>query len=210
MVHFKLVIFDLYHTLLHKSGKLFPYGGILKASPNPAATYTYLLTHEIYEVDNLFKKLREKGLINRPVNQVIFSENLEEDIRNVTFYPGAFETIVSLRTQGYKLGVIANLTTPYQRPFFDRAFEYLIPLQVFSSSLGIAKPDKEIYEQISWRSGFSPEEILIVGDNIRLDYAIPRQLGMEAILLNRFPSVSPYGKEVKQIKSMQELPALIN
>ncbi len=205
MVPLKLIVLDLYHVVLHKTGGFFPYGGILRASPNPAATYTYLLTHEIYEINIMFEKLWLKGLINRPVNQNKFTEDLQDDLNTIELYPDIFKILVLLKKQGYELGVIANLTTEYQKPFFDRFLDQIISWKFFSSSLGVAKPDEQIYKAI-WHSGFLPQEILIVGDNIRLDYSIPKKLGMEAILFNRYPQISKYSDEIKTIKSIQELP----
>ncbi|MFH1133138.1 MAG: HAD family hydrolase [Nanoarchaeota archaeon] len=65
---------------------------------------------------------------------------------------------------------------------------------IFSNKVGLKKPDSRIYRLCIERLGVKAEDCCMVGDNLELDFLMPRQLGMRAVLFdpgNRHPGVSP-------------------
>jgi FMN phosphatase YigB (HAD superfamily) len=57
---------------------------------------------------------------------------------------------------------------------------------VFSGLEGVEKPDTRIYEIALERAGVAPEEVLHIGDSMRKDYVPAKNVGMQALLLDRF------------------------
>ena len=57
---------------------------------------------------------------------------------------------------------------------------------VFSGLEGVEKPDTRIYEIALERAGVAPEEVLHTGDSMRKDYVPAKNVGMHALLLDRF------------------------
>lgn len=58
---------------------------------------------------------------------------------------------------------------------------------VFSGIEGVEKPDPRIFElALQKAGGIAPEQALHIGDNLRKDYLPARNMGMHALLLDRF------------------------
>lgn len=58
---------------------------------------------------------------------------------------------------------------------------------MFSGIEGIEKPDPRIYKLALERAGnIAPEEVLHIGDSMRIDYVPAKSIGMHALLLDRF------------------------
>lgn len=91
-----------------------------------------------------------------------------------------------LRRRNLRLGVITNWD-PSARALLESQglagfFEHI----VVSSEEGCEKPDPRIFELAVRRAGVSPRECLYVGDNYYVDAVGARQVGMGALIVNRF------------------------
>jgi putative hydrolase of the HAD superfamily len=83
----------------------------------------------------------------------------------------------------------------------------LLEVMVISEEVGIKKPDPRIFRMALDRLGVDASEAVFVGDNLELDIAGARGVGMRALWLN------PDGKEVpagvEMVGSLGEILALI-
>lgn len=71
--------------------------------------------------------------------------------------------------------------------------------------MGFGKPDKRAYRAIAEALDCSLDECLHVGDNLKLDFEMPAELGMQAIHIDRNqPSDPPY-----RIITLEDLPTLV-
>ncbi len=86
---------------------------------------------------------------------------------------------------GYKVVVVSN--------FDSRVYEVCTNLNIIdlfddfiiSSETGYAKPDPQIYKFALEKNNLTPEQCIFIGDNYINDYTAPRNLGINALLLNR-------------------------
>lgn len=113
----------------------------------------------------------------------------------------------ALHSLGVPCGIISNwdlnlrsrLTTHLNTPF---------TWVLGSMENGFRKPDQRLFLKITEQTGFEPEEILVIGDSIRLDIIPAVKLGMRGILIDRinlFPNT-----QFERIKSLHDLQAILN
>ncbi len=109
---------------------------------------------------------------------------------------------------GYKVIVVSN--------FDSRVYEVCTNLKIIdlfddfiiSSETGYAKPDPEIYKIALERNNLTPEQCIFIGDNYINDYTAPKNLGMNALLLNREDENNKHSAQ--KISNLSELIAIIN
>lgn len=100
-------------------------------------------------------------------------------------FPKTIDTLIYLKSQGYKLGVISNGITIKQ-------WEKLVRLNVYqffdevitSEEVGFSKPSKEIYEVALKRMKADPEKSIMIGNKFLQDALGAVEAGLSAILVN--------------------------
>ncbi len=100
-------------------------------------------------------------------------------------FPKTIDTLIYLKSQGYKLGVISNGITIKQ-------WEKLVRLNVYqffdevitSEEVGYLKPSKEIYEEALKRMKADPEKSVMIGNKFLEDALGAVEAGLSAILVN--------------------------
>jgi putative hydrolase of the HAD superfamily len=111
--------------------------------------------------------------------------------------PGAVTTLRRLRADGYRVGLITVCTEDVETLWPDSEFAGLFDAEVFSSRLGVTKPDPHIYLHCSELLGVEPAEAVFVGDGANDELAGALRVGMRAILIHR-PGEDPLWPEVAE------------
>jgi len=99
--------------------------------------------------------------------------------------PGAVETLEQLRDDGYRIGLITVCSQDVETLWPDSAFAGLFDAEVFSSQIGISKPDPRIYLHCCEELGVDPAAAVFVGDGANDELEGARRVGMDAILIHR-------------------------
>ena len=99
--------------------------------------------------------------------------------------PGAVETLRRLRDQGYLVGLITVCSEDIEVLWPESAFAGLFDAEIFSSRVGLSKPDPRIYLACCEALGVEPHEAVFVGDGANDELEGARRVGMDAILINR-------------------------
>jgi putative hydrolase of the HAD superfamily len=97
--------------------------------------------------------------------------------------PGSQETLAALRSAGYRLGMLSNWSPALPdilrrlqiRPFFE--------FVIVSSLVGIAKPDRAIFDLAVETAGCPADEMLYVGDSPAADVFPSLAAGWDAVLI---------------------------
>ncbi len=97
---------------------------------------------------------------------------------------GAVETLRRLRADGYKVGLITVCSTDVETLWPESAFAGLFDAEIFSSRIGLSKPDPRIYLACCEELALEPQEAVFVGDGANDELAGARRVGMEAILIH--------------------------
>ncbi len=126
--------------------------------------------------------------------------------------PGAIATLRRLRERGLKIGLITVCTEDVQVLWPESEFAGLFDAEVFSSELGISKPDPRIYRHCCDLLGVEPQQAVFVGDGANDELAGARRVGMGAILITRpgedpmWPGLETWdGPRVTSIPDVEEV-----
>jgi putative hydrolase of the HAD superfamily len=128
--------------------------------------------------------------------------------------PHAAPVLQELRGRGLKLCIVSNAAYPAPAMREHLRELGLLPIfdaTVYSSEIGIRKPNRAIYDAALQRIGVAPEQAVFVGDRIREDVRGPRAVGIDTVLTHEFRQEDPPPDlEVPVIASLAELPGLID
>lgn len=108
-------------------------------------------------------------------------------------YPDAEPTLVRLRDEGYRLGLVSNAPPDAEKTIASLGLPKLIPTIVVSGVVGVSKPNPEIFRIALRGAGVAPDEAVHVGDVYDADVLGARNAGMEGILLDRDGSYGEMG-----------------
>jgi len=105
--------------------------------------------------------------------------------RCATVEDGLRDTILALRDQGIKLGIVSN--TFISGAVLDRHLKMVNLLdlfghRVYSCTLDFRKPDRRIFQLGLEGLALQPEQAMFVGDSIRADIMGANRIGMVSVL----------------------------
>jgi len=108
------------------------------------------------------------------------------------FHPreGASETLVELKHCGYPIGLISMCAPDAPAMWRASALAPFVDVEVFSSEVGLRKPDASIYRYATDRLGVEPSACLYCGDGAYGELAGAEAVGMTAYLIAD-PAVDP-------------------
>jgi len=136
-------------------------------------------------------------------------------LNGITASPHAHATLDHLRGRGLRLGIVSNAAFPPHSMLAQLeslGLKQYFEATVYSSEIGVRKPNRAIYEECLKRLGGSGGgAVYFVGDRLREDVVGPRKLGIEPVLTHEFRQEDPerWGIDVPVINSLDELPALV-
>lgn len=108
------------------------------------------------------------------------------DARNWRLFPDAVDVLNALAGDGLKLCVASNFDSRLREVWAGlTGGETLVPNLVISSEVGVRKPGKGFYQAVTGVLECPPEEILFVGDDYENDFRVPREVGFDALLVDR-------------------------
>lgn len=112
-------------------------------------------------------------------------ELLKAIFSNCTYLPWEkFEDTEVLSEIDVPMGIISNFNSTLKdklNQFFGPAFKDVL----VSEELGVAKPKIAFYERALERLNFTPDEVLYIGDSIKLDIEPAMSLGIKSLLIDR-------------------------
>ncbi|HXG51147.1 MAG TPA: HAD-IA family hydrolase [candidate division Zixibacteria bacterium] len=95
---------------------------------------------------------------------------------------GAVETLGRLKAQGYRTGLVSNASIEIPLLWPETSFAGLIDAPVFSSRVGMKKPDVRIFGLACEGLGVSPELCLYVADGENYELAAASRAGLQPVL----------------------------
>ena len=132
---------------------------------------------------------------------------------SITIAPETLALLQGLRDAGRRLGLVSNMTL---RPDLMRedlgrlALAPLLDASVFSSEVGVRKPDPRIFLEALSRVGAEPSDTVFVGDRVLDDVGGAHALGMRTVLTRQFrQEEDPDGAADGHIDDLAELPGLL-
>jgi len=133
--------------------------------------------------ENFYKKFNSELLYLLGI--VPTEEIVNEIFNNCTYLPWvAYEDTSVLDELNLCLGVISNFNTTLKdklNVFFGPVFKDVL----VSEELGIAKPNVEFYQRALERISLPANEVLYIGDSIKLDLEPAQKIGFNVLIIDR-------------------------
>lgn len=188
----KYILFDAANTLIHKPALWPRIIDVLEqhriaVNPRTLRYHHKLLSEFITFPDRTseafyasFNKelLLSLGIIPTP-------QLLDDIFRNCTYMPWEkFEDTQWLQEAKVKIGVLSNFSNNLP-DLLSGLFGDIFSDIIVSEIVSVRKPDAAFYEHAIATIGLAPEEIVYVGDSIKLDVMPAAALGLNATLIDR-------------------------
>ena len=100
-------------------------------------------------------------------------------------YDDSLETLKLLKSRGYNLGIIANQAIGIEQRLEEWRLLKYFDIVASSAELGVAKPDKLIFEKAFELAGCGPENAVMVGDRLDNDIIPAKALGMKTVWIRK-------------------------
>lgn len=109
-------------------------------------------------------------------------EYIEEHTQKLSFFPGAEETLRSLKDQGIPIVLVTNGDKKMQRMKVERfGLARFFDTMFIEGELGYGKPEERVYHAAAAAIGLKADQSWIVGDNLEWEVAVPQKLGMYTV-----------------------------
>ena len=181
----KMLVFDLYGTLIQFGVKRHPYRRILKWAKEqgrkPAPDDARIIMTLDEGPNRAFERL---GI--RPPDELMhqFFLDINEELDSLSLYDDVVPTLNRARSCGLTLAVCSNLAKPYGAAV-EKLLSQFDLLECLSYQVGAIKPEEQIYNCLVESSGYRAGDIIFIGDNRIADYEGPSQFGFRALHLIR-------------------------
>jgi HAD superfamily hydrolase (TIGR01509 family) len=115
-----------------------------------------------------------------------FRSLVEHERDNLLLYWDTVAALTALKRSGYRLALVSNTWAfPIERLRQQTPLGRLFDHWVCSCDVGRAKPHADIFEALCRRCRARPAQVVMVGDNYRLDVAGALAHGLHAVHLDR-------------------------
>ena len=202
---YRAIIFDLFGTLVD-SYSVHGYKRYLAemalALELPVEDFSNLWRDTIYERGiGIFKTTEESiRYICNKLRASVSDESikksneirLENTRKALTPKNGAVEILKRLRGLGYKIGLITNCSADVPLLWKTTEFSNLFDATIFSASVGLKKPDAQIYKLACEQMGVEPNYCLYFGDGDSNELSGASEFGMDAVMIRDPNERDPY------------------
>jgi putative hydrolase of the HAD superfamily len=188
----KFIYFDVANTLLHKPD-LFPrIMATLEAEGLKVEMATLKYHHKLLSETIKFPDKTDSQFYEYFNGELLYSlgiipnaELLARLFAACTYLPWQpFADTAVLSQLPVPVGIISNFDKSLRERLASHFATSFAPI-IISAEQGYAKPDPRIFADAISTSGFLPQEILFVGDSIKLDMAPAIASGLQVALIDR-------------------------
>jgi putative hydrolase of the HAD superfamily len=149
--------------------------------------------------------LQELGINDEPLVAELYE--VFSSSASYKLFDDVVPTLNALSERGMRIGLISNFEEWLQRMLVEMEIHEHFDTTVISGLEGVEKPDPKIYEVAVERAGVDPSHALHVGDSPALDVEPATEVGMRAVLLDRFGAYP--GRHELTVRTLEELPRVI-
>lgn len=205
----KYILFDVAGTLLHKPTFYKTFHLVLTEAGINVSHQDIKLKHKILSEAIHFPDRTTKDFYRMFNSELLFSlgvlpkeKLLNEIFERCSYLPWEkFEDSSILNELSLPFGVISNFNFTLREKlnyFFGPVFHQVL----VSEELGVAKPNIEFYQKAIEMINIPPENVLYIGDSLKLDIKPALETGLNPLLIDRdgFYSNSDY-----RIESLKEV-----
>lgn len=188
----KYIFFDVSGTILGKPSLFEKIQEVLERHHFNIPLEELKLKHKLLSEVIHFPDRTDHNFYNTFNSELLFSLGivpekviLDEIFNNCTYLPWEkYEDTDVLNEIEIPMGIISNFNTTLKEKinqFFGSIFQDIY----VSEELGVAKPKIEFYQEALKRTELHAEEVLYIGDSIKLDIKPAESLGIQSLLIDR-------------------------
>jgi len=205
--------YEVYHRILTNLGFNFSLSSLESAFKKARTIWNAKRQRgEIWNEERMLELVKDMLNFVGVKNEELATKIVNLWPENVSFkaYEDVSKTLDELIKSNYKLIIISNVSSERNLRTYlikcglQKYFSYLVA----SGTVGIEKPNKEIFLLASKMLGVEPHRILHVGDDYEADYIGAKNAGFKAVLLDRAEKYND--KDVLRIKSLLKLLEILN
>jgi putative hydrolase of the HAD superfamily len=115
------------------------------------------------------------------------------------------QVLKELQERGMILGVISNWDERLSQILSEIGLGDFFNFILASAEVGMAKPDRRIFQRALRLAGVSPQEAVHVGDHLLADVEGPLKVGISPILIDRFHRLDKVEVSCSKVTSLAEL-----
>lgn len=132
--------------------------------------------------DEVYQKIVSEFSIQKLSWQDLLHDYENHFIHSCISFPHMRDTLSSLKTQGYLLGIITNGRGTFQtRTIQGLGIGNYFEVILISEIEGVRKPEPEIFYRALQKLGVTPEQSVFVGDHPTTDVLGAKSIGMKAV-----------------------------
>ena len=128
----------------------------------------------------------EQDKINRA-----FEILLDYEARSLMPRPEAIDVLSALKSKGYKIGMISDCPSNTPVLWDNTGLKSFFEVTIFSSAVGLRKPDPRIYQLALEQLKVKPSDCLYIGDGGSNELTGASSVGMHPVLI-RVPTEETY------------------
>jgi putative hydrolase of the HAD superfamily len=188
----KAILFDLDGTLLDREASLkhfisSQYQRFLSAlqgipKDNYISRFIELDCRGHVWKDEVYQNIVSEFSIQKLSWQDLLHDYENQFIHSCISFPHMQDTLDSLKTQGYLLGIITNGRGTFQiRTIQGLGIGNYFEAILISEIEGVRKPEPEIFYRALQKLGVTPEQSVFVGDHPTTDVLGAKSIGMKAV-----------------------------
>ncbi|RYY04587.1 MAG: HAD family hydrolase [Gammaproteobacteria bacterium] len=178
--YMKLVIFDVFGTLIRYAVRHSPYRQLIKCGRAHGRKVSADDARKIMTSNCEIRELADHLKIRAPLDLLNKLENqIDEEMNAISLFDDVEETLSALLDRGIQIAICSNLAMPYGKAIDNLLSDFRFS-RFLSYELCFMKPDIEIYRMISESTNICANESLFVGDNFQCDYLGPINCGFHA------------------------------
>ncbi|CZQ96301.1 HAD family hydrolase [Trichococcus ilyis] len=138
----------------------------------------------IYRISKAFEELGIRITEEEALSFQLDYETFQNEIKLIDEFPQIFELLLQ---RGAKLGIITNGADANQMRKIKQLGlgKWIAPENMLVSEIaGVSKPNKEIFEALEEKMGFSKHDVYYIGDNFNNDIVGAAAAGWKTIWVN--------------------------
>lgn len=215
MNHIKYILFDAANTLIYKPDLWKNFSKVLKDYGFTVDTNDLQLKHKILSEIIDFPDVTSKGFYDEFNSKLLNSLGVIEDeaILNDIFEAckylpwTPFEDVKELsKIENIPLGVLSNFNKNLRNLLQEKLPDIHFKDVIISEEEKVAKPNLEFYHIALEKIGLKANEILYIGDSLKLDVIPALKVGFNVRLIDR---QQHYKNSKYSMNSLKELPLKI-
>ncbi|MFX1479154.1 MAG: HAD family hydrolase [Promethearchaeota archaeon] len=202
---YKAIIFDLFGTIVDNYS-VQGYNSLLKDMASvlevSVGDFSRLWRDTTYERGTgIFKTTEESikyvcNILKVPINneKILKCVQIRQENTRKALTPkkGAIDILINLRELGYKTGLISNCSSEVPLLWKNTVFFQFFNVTIFSASVGMKKPNPQIYNLACEQLGVKPKECLYIGDGDSNELSGASQFGMDVVMISDPNEKDPY------------------